>query len=100
MWPKLFSLAPKQENKPKFTIIVSGLPRSGTSMMMKMLVEGGIPVFTDEIRSADEDNPNGYYEFELVKQLAEGQAKWHSGSNAKAVKIISALLEYLPKNQH
>ena len=68
-------------------------------MMMKMLAEGGIPVFTDEIRSADEDNPNGYYEFELVKQLAEGQAKWLSGANGKAVKIISALLEYLPENQ-
>ncbi|HEY5984333.1 MAG TPA: hypothetical protein VIU38_12760, partial [Anaerolineales bacterium] len=54
-------------------VVVSGLPRSGTSMMMKMLAEGGLQVVTDAVRSADEDNPNGYFEFEPVKKLAEGQ---------------------------
>jgi hypothetical protein len=49
--------------------IVSGLPRSGTSMMMKMLEAGGLTPLTDNIRSADEDNPKGYYEFERVKEL-------------------------------
>ena len=43
--------------------IVSGLPRSGTSMMMKMLEAGGMQVLTDNIRTPDEDNPKGYYEF-------------------------------------
>jgi hypothetical protein len=96
MLRKLFSRSPEQEKAPKFTLVVSGLPRSGTSMMMKMLAEGGVPIITDEIRNADEDNPNGYYEFEAVKQLADNQNEWLAGGNGKAVKIISALLEYLP----
>ena len=80
--------------------MVSGLPRSGTSMMMKMLAEGGIPILTDAIRSADDDNPNGYYEFELVKKLPEGQSQWLADAGHKAVKIISALLEHLPAAYH
>ena len=67
-------------------------------MMMKMLEEGGIPILTDAIRSADDDNPNGYYEFEFVKKLPDGQNKWLAEANHKAVKIISALLEHLPAN--
>ena len=98
MLRNLFSRSAKKDTKPGFTIIVSGLPRSGTSMMMKMLAEGGVPVIIDEIRSADEDNPNGYFEFEMVKQLSDGQQKWLSNGKGKAVKIISALLEYLPEN--
>ena len=85
-------------NEHKTVIVVSGLPRSGTSMMMKMLEEGGIPILTDAIRGADDDNPNGYYEFELVKKLPEGRDQWLADANHKAVKIISALLEYLPAN--
>jgi hypothetical protein len=77
-------------------IVVSGLPRSGTSMMMKMLGEGGLDVITDLIRAADEDNPNGYFEFEPVKQLAEGQDAWLQEAHGKLVKIVSALLEHLP----
>jgi len=65
-------------------------------MMMKMLAEGGLSILTDSIRTRDEDNPNGYYEFELVKQLADGNFKWLDAINGKAVKIISQLLEYLP----
>ena len=78
-------------------IIVSGLPRSGTSMMMKMLTEGGLEIITDSFRTADEDNPNGYFEFETVKKMAEGQTDWVRDAHGKAVKVISALLEYLPK---
>jgi len=77
-------------------IVVSGLPRSGTSMMMKMLSEGGLQVVTDAIRAADEDNPNGYFEFEPVKELADGKDDWLSGASGKLVKVISALLEHLP----
>ena len=65
-------------------------------MMMKMLSEGGLEVVTDAIRAADEDNPNGYFEFEPVKQLAEGQAAWLDDAGGKLVKVISALLEHLP----
>ncbi len=77
--------------------IVSGLPRSGTSMMMKMLAAGGIPVLTDNIRSADDDNPGGYYEFERVKQIKTDNA-WLADAGGKAVKMISRLLNHLPEN--
>jgi len=79
-----------------FITIVSGLPRSGTSMMMTMLATGGVPAYTDNIRSADEDNPRGYYEFERVKKLPDGDIDWLPEAKGKAVKVISALLEHLP----
>lgn len=75
--------------------IVSGLPRSGTSMMMKMLDAGGMPVLVDNIRTADEDNPKGYYEFERVKQIEHDQA-WLEDAKGKVVKMIAALLKQLP----
>jgi len=75
--------------------IVSGLPRSGTSMMMKMLEAGGIPILTDRIRSADEDNPGGYYELERVKQMEHDKA-WLEEARGKVVKVIAALLKHLP----
>jgi hypothetical protein len=77
-------------------IIVSGLPRSGTSMMMKMLDKGGLELVTDGIREANEDNPKGYYEFERVKKLPDGDAAWLPDTRGKVVKIISALLLHLP----
>jgi Sulfotransferase domain len=76
-------------------IIVSGLPRSGTSMMMRMLEAGGIPVLVDNLRQADEDNPNGYYEFELVKKVRE-DATWLTDARGKAVKMVYRLLYDLP----
>jgi broad-specificity NMP kinase len=75
--------------------VVSGLPRSGTSMMMKMLEAGGMEVLTDKIRTPDEDNPKGYYEFERVKKLPEDQA-WLQEAKGRVVKIISRLLLHLP----
>lgn len=78
-------------------IIVSGLPRSGTSMMMKMLDAGGIPPLTDTIRTADTDNPEGYYEFERVKALDKGDKEWVVTAPGKAVKVISMLLRHLPE---
>jgi hypothetical protein len=75
--------------------IVSGLPRSGTSMMMKMLEAGGLEPLTDNIRAADEDNPRGYFEFERVKQIEHDKA-WLEDARGRAVKLISALLKYLP----
>jgi hypothetical protein len=84
----------KPMNQDPITI-VSGLPRSGTSMMMKMLEAGGMPVLTDRIRTADEDNPKGYYEFERVKQIEHDQA-WLPEAQGKVVKMIAALLKHLP----
>ena len=78
-------------------IVVSGLPRSGTSMMMKMLEAGGIPVWLDGVREADEQNPKGYYELERVKELDKGVDKaWVREGRGRAVKVISSLLEHLP----
>lgn len=81
-----------------FVTIVSGLPRSGTSMMMKMLEAGGMQVLTDNIRSADENNPKGYYEFERVKKLKDGDIAWVDTANGRVVKVVSALLEHLPED--
>lgn len=66
-------------------------------MMMKMVVEGGLEAIADGIRHADEDNPNGYYELEIVKQLPQGDFSWLTEASGKAVKVISSLLEYLPQ---
>lgn len=81
-------------------IIVSGLPRSGTSMMMKMLEAGGLEIVTDNLRIADDSNPRGYYEFERVKKMPEGDTAWVKEAQGKVVKVISALLEYLPAGYH
>lgn len=95
---KLFSGLGKKSQTKLPVIVVSGLPRSGTSMMMKILAAGGLPVVTDEIRSADADNPNGYFEFENVKQISDGNVAWLADAGGKVVKVISALLEYLPSS--
>jgi hypothetical protein len=79
-------------------IIVSGLPRSGTSLMMQMLHRGGIEPLTDDIRIADEDNPNGYYEFERVKKIRDDNT-WLPTARGRAVKMISQLLYDLPSTE-
>jgi Sulfotransferase domain len=83
------------EMTDQFITIVSGLPRSGTSMMMQMLDAAGIPIVKDDIRTPDDDNPRGYYEFERVKQIEHDQ-EWLEDAQGKAVKMISALLNHLP----
>ena len=80
-------------------VVVSGLPRSGTSMAMKMLEAGGLEITTDGEREADVDNPRGYYEDERVKDLAKATDKsWLRASRGRAVKVISFLLKDLPPN--
>lgn len=75
--------------------IVSGLPRSGTSMMMQIVVAGGIPALTDDVRRADEDNPKGYYELEAVKKTKE-DSSWLDEASGKVVKMVHLLLYDLP----
>ncbi len=78
-------------------VIVSGLPRSGTSMMMRMLDAAGVPIVTDAIRTADVDNPKGYYELERVKDLEkETDKSYIREARGKALKVISFLLKELP----
>jgi hypothetical protein len=79
-------------------VVVSGLPRSGTSMMMVMLQAGGLTLLKDGIRTPDDDNPKGYYEFERVKKLREGDFDWLSEARGKVVKVISYLLFNLPED--
>ena len=93
---KLFKGIFSKEEQKQPIVVVSGLPRSGTSMMMKMLEAGGLPPLTDNIRTADNDNPKGYYEFERAKKLKEGDVAWLPEAQGKAVKIITALLTHLP----
>ncbi|MFN9230797.1 MAG: sulfotransferase domain-containing protein [Planctomycetota bacterium] len=75
--------------------IVSGLPRSGTSLMMQLLAAGGLEPLTDQLRTPDQSNPRGYFEYEPVKSLARDQS-WLPEARGKVVKIIVQLLDYLP----
>ena len=92
---KFLQLFEKKDQHP-FIPIVSGLPRSGTSLMMSMLAAGGLEVLTDQLRTPDDDNPVGYFELEDVKKLIKGEHSWLASSNGKAIKVISTLLPYLP----
>jgi hypothetical protein len=65
-------------------------------MVMRMLESGGVPILVDGIRTANADNPKGYYEFERVKKLPEGDVAWLPDAEGKVVKIIAALLMHLP----
>jgi len=76
-------------------VVVSGLPRSGTSLLMAMLQAGGVPLLTDGQRAPDTDNPRGYFEFEAVKALRT-DAAWLAEARGKAVKIVAPLVFQLP----
>jgi hypothetical protein len=80
---------------PSAITVVSGLPRSGTSMLMKMLSAGGMPILSDGLRGANADNPAGYFEYEPVKALRR-DASWMPQAVGKAVKVVSFLLPDLP----
>jgi len=75
--------------------IVSGLPRSGTSMMMQMLSNGGMNILTDNLRQNDDNNPKGYFEFEKVKKLSQDNT-WMAEADGRLIKIIAQLLQFLP----
>ena len=77
-------------------VVVSGLPRSGTSMLMQALSAGGMAVLTDHQRVADEDNPRGYLELELAKQIQQ-DTSWLAQAQGRAVKLVSSLLRHLPR---
>jgi hypothetical protein len=84
-----------REIRPPWVTIVSGLPRSGTSMMMQMLAAGGLEALVDQVRAADEDNRRGYFEFEPVKRTRD-DASWLEGAVGKVVKMVYLLLYDLP----
>lgn len=75
--------------------VVSGVPRSGTSLVMQMLGAGGHALLVDDARPADIHNPRGYYEFAPVKRLRD-DASWVAGAAGRAVKVVHTLVEFLP----
>ena len=85
----------RQQGEP--IVVVSGLPRSGTSMLMKMLDAGGMEIMTDSERVADIDNPKGYFEYERVKDLEkETDKSYVREGRGKVLKVISFLIKDLP----
>ncbi len=85
----------KQQGEP--IVVVSGLPRSGTSMLMKMLDAGGMAIMTDSERVADIDNPKGYFEYERIKDLEkETDKSYVREGRGKVLKVISFLIKDLP----
>lgn len=84
-----------EENAPLTFTVVSGLPRSGTSLMMQMLAKGGVAVMTDAERKPDEDNPEGYFEWEKIREVA-ARPEILREAEGRAIKVISMLLPALP----
>jgi hypothetical protein len=82
-----------------YVTIVSGLPRSGTSLMMQMLQAGGIQLLADGRRASDEHNPRGYFEYEDVKNSRENLS-WLEQASGKGVKVIHLLLPHLPTDRN
>lgn len=78
--------------------LVSGLPRSGTSLLMQMLAKGGMPILSDELRAPDMDNPHGYYEYTPVKHLHRDNT-WLPLARGKALKVVAPLLPFLPAGE-
>ena len=91
------SQKPVDESQP--ILIVTGLPRSGTSLMMQMLAAAGVPIKTDKQRAADHHNPKGYFEWDAIKSLRK-HPKIILQAAGKAVKVVSYQLRYLPKDGH
>ena len=90
--------AAEPADRAEVITIVSGLPRSGTSMLMQMLAAGGIAPFSDSRREADEDNPKGYYEHEKVTALGRDNS-WLGEAKGQCLKVVSPLLKFLPAGQ-
>ena len=82
------------QSRNEFVTVVSGLPRSGTSMLMQMLAAAAYPCLTDGVRRADADNPHGYFEYEQVKRIRQDRT-WLPEAKGKAVKIIAQLIPFL-----
>ena len=80
-------------------VIVSGLPRSGTSLMMQMLKAGGLEILHSDNRIADESNPQGYYEHEKIKELGKNSSWFAKATKGKAAKVILQLLNFLPRQE-
>ena len=92
-------MSTESASEPAFVTVVSGLPRSGTSMMMQMIAASGLPILTDDARVPDRSNPRGYFEHEAVKRLAR-ESGFVSSASGMALKVVSPLLPRLPSGPH
>jgi hypothetical protein len=82
--------------------IVSGIERSGTSMLMQMLENGGYPVSSDNKRKPDEHNPKGYYELEggkIINKLMNNSFPFEK-YKASFIKITAYGLKFLPEGNY
>lgn len=95
----LFERSGAPADRENECIVVTGLPRSGTSMMMQMLAAAGLTPFTDDRRIPDSDNPRGYFEHEKATQL-HTDSSWLPEAHGKVVKIVAHLVPYLPTGHH
>ena len=97
--PEPQSELPPGGTADEFITVVTGLPRSGTSMMMQMLHAGGVAPLADELRQADEDNPRGYFELKAATRLRDDPA-WVVDAQGKSIKVVVQLLHHLPQGFH
>jgi len=91
-------VAPVDETAAAPIVVVTGVPRSGTSLAMQMLAAGGLPVLCDGARPPDPDNPRGYYELAAVRRTAADPA-WVERAPGRAVKVVHALVPALPRDR-
>ena len=74
-------------------VVVTGFPRSGTSLMMQILEGAGVDVLTDNKRQPDTNNEKGYFELDAVKNTLVDQ-QYLAELPGKAVKIVFPLLRF------
>lgn len=94
-WSPARVISTKMPPPGESLIVVTGLPRSGTSLVMQMLAAANVNVLSDGVRAADEDNPRGYFEFDRVKNLLK-DSQWLLNARGRAIKIVAPLLAALP----
>ena len=85
-------------SKENEIIVVSGLPRSGTSMAMQMLAAAGLEIYTDNQRQPDENNPKGYFEADATKGMAKDNA-WVKDCRGKVIKVVAPVVPLLPQQE-
>lgn len=84
-------------NDQEIITIISGLPRSGTSLMMQIVEAAGLSIFTDGKRLADDSNQRGYYEHDRISGLLQqSDRSWLAATRGQALKIVAPLLSALP----
>lgn len=74
--------------------LITGIPRSGTSLMMQLFKAANVDIATDAIRTEDDNNPKGYYELEAVKGIVKNNA-FLKDLDGKTIKIVAPLVTFI-----